>query len=164
MDEKNALIEQGIDILSNKRNVEILEKKVQDLLQLKKRFKGNSSSRHENESSEFIKKCEEVCKHDKKEVNNDSISNIVKPKEENNLSKFKLFVDMYLYSIKNYFEKCLVVLDKLLLVHIPENYKVYDKDNERFIVIDTLNEFETTKDICKEFSLQCITREATHEL
>jgi len=164
MDEKNALIEQGIDVLSNKRNVEILEKKVQDLLQLKKRFKGNSSSRHENESSEFIKKCEEVCKHDKKEVNNDSISNIVKPKEENNLSKFKLFVDMYLYSIKNYFEKCLVVLDKLLLVHIPENYKVYDKDNERFIVIDTLNEFETTKDICKEFSLQCITREATHEL
>ena len=43
-----------------------------------------------------------------KEVNNDSISNIVKPKEENNLSKFKLFVDMYLYSIKNYFENVLL--------------------------------------------------------
>jgi len=157
--EKNALIEKGVDVLSNKRRVEILSKKIEDLLKLKEHFEGNSASRNDKDTSGFIQHCNDLLNGKKKQVNDDSIGNIVKPKDETKISKLESFADMYLVSIKKYIDDAYVVLLKLLDdVSIPEDYKVYDKKGSRYIIINNLSEFDSTKGLCEKFSLKCITR------
>lgn len=156
--EKNALIQKGIDILSNKRRVEILTKKINDLLELKKHFESNSSSRNDKNLNAFIKRCEELLDGKHRVFNDDSIGNIVKPKEETKLAKLEAFVDNYLLSIRKYDDECLSTIDKLSNESIPEDYAVYDKKGQRYIIINDLQEYETTKHICDKFKLRCITR------
>lgn len=156
--EKNALIQKGIDVLSNKRRVEILTKKINDLLELKKHFESNSSSRNDKNLNAFIKRCEELLDGKHRVFNDDSIGNIVKPKEETKLAKLEAFVDNYLLSIRKYDDECLSTIDKLSNESIPEDYAVYDKKGQRYIIINDLQEYETTKHICDKFKLRCITR------
>lgn len=156
--EKNALIQKGIDVLSNKRRVEILTKKINDLLELKKHFESNSSSRNDKNLNAFIKRCEELLDGKHRVFNDDSIGNIVKPKEETKLAKLEAFVDNYLLSIRKYDDECLSTIDKLSNESIPEDYAVYDKKGQRYIIINDLQEYETTKQICDKFKLRCITR------
>ena len=155
--EKNALIQKGIDVLSNKRRVEILTKKINDLLELKKHFESNSSSRNDKNLNAFIKRCEELLDGKHRVFNDDSIGNIVKPKEETKLAKLEAFVDNYLLSIRKYDDECLSTIDKLSNESIPEDYAVYDKKGQRYIIINDLQEYETTKHICDKFKLRCIT-------
>lgn len=156
--EKNALIQKGVDVLSNKRRVEILTKKINDLLDLKKHFESSSSSRNDKNLNAFIKRCEELLDGKHRAFNDDSIGNIVKPKEETKLAKLETFVDSYLLSIKKYDDECLSILENLSKESIPEDYAVYDKKGQRYIIINDLKEFETTKSICDKFKLKCITR------
>lgn len=156
--EKNALIQKGVDVLSNKRRVEILTKKINDLLELKKHFESSSSSRNDKNLNVFIKRCEELLDGKHRAFNDDSIGNIVKPKEETKLAKLEAFVDSYLLSIKKYDDECLSILGNLSKESIPEDYAVYDKKGQRYIIINDLKEFETTKSICDKFKLKCITR------
>lgn len=156
--EKNALIQKGIDVLSNKRRVEILTKKINDLLELNKHFESNSSSRNDKNLNAFIKRCEELLDGKHRVFNDDSIGNIVKPKEETKLAKLEAFVDNYLLSIRKYDDECLSTIDKLSNESIPEDYAVYDKKGQRYIIINDLQEYETTKHICDKFKLRCITR------
>lgn len=158
INEKNALIQKGIDVLSNKRRVEILTKKINDLLELKKHFESNSSSRNDKNLNAFIKRCEELLDGKHRVFNDDSIGNIVKPKEETKLAKLEAFVDNYLLSIRKYDDECLSTIDKLSNESIPEDYAVYDKKGQRYIIINDLQEYETTKHICDKFKLRCITR------
>ena len=74
------------------------------------------------------------------------------------MARVESFVDAYLYSIKIYIENCIVILEKLQAEHVPENYPVYDKGNEKFIVINELGEYEKTLSLCDEFGLKCVTR------
>lgn len=156
--EKNVLIQKGIDVLSNKRRVEILTKKINDLLELKKRFESSSSSRNDKNLNIFIKHCEELLDGKRMVYNDDSIGDIVKPKEETKLAKLEAFVNNYLFLIKKYYDECLEILKKLLNENIPEDYIVYDNNNQRYIVINNLEEFKTTRPICDKFKLKCITR------
>lgn len=156
--EKNALIQKGVDVLSNKRRVEILTKKINDLLELKKHFESSSSSRNDKNLNAFIKRCEELLDGKHRVSNDDSIGNIVKPKEETKLTKLETFVDKYLFSIMKYNDECLSILENLSKESIPEDYAVYDKKGQRYIIINDLKEFETTKSICDKFKLKCITR------
>lgn len=156
--EKNTLIEKGIEVLSNKRRVEILTKKINDLLELKKHFEVNSSSRNDKNLSVFENRCKVLLSNRHIDSNDDSIGNIVKPKEETKISKLEAFVDNHLYSLKKYMESCLQTIVKLQSVHIPEEYPVYDKQGQRYIVITDLSEYEKTRELCNEFLLKCITR------
>ncbi len=157
--EKNALIEKGVEVLSNKRRVEILTKKIEDLLKLKEHFEENSMSRNDKNVNNFIQRCNDLLNGTKKEINDDSIGNIVKPKDETRISKLELFVDTYLVILKKYIEESYKVLCKLYYdVSIPENYKVYDKEENRYIVINDLSEYKSTMELCEKFSLNCITR------
>ena len=125
---------------------------------MKKHFESNSGSRNDKNLNTFIKHCEELLEGKHKVINDDSIGNIVKPKEETKLAKLEAFVENYLFSIKKYDDECLVILDKLSKESIPEDYAVYDKKGQRYIIINNLDEFEKTKSICTEFRLKCITR------
>lgn len=156
--EKTTLIEQGIDVLSNKRRVEILTQKIAGLLELKKRFENTSDTRNDKTLNTFINHCAELLSNHQRNGINDSIGTIVKPKEETKMARVESFVDAYLYSIKKYIENCIVILEKLQAEHVPENYPVYDKGNEKFIVINELGEYEKTLSLCDEFGLKCVTR------
>lgn len=156
--EKEALIKQGKDILSNKRRVEILTQKIADLQELKKRFENNSETRNDKTLNIFIAHCNEVMSNNTHVVTNDSIGTIVKPKEETKTARLESFVDNHLFAIKQYIVNCIELLDKLAAVQIPENYTVYDKNGEKFIVINELDEYEKTKFLREKFTLKCITR------
>lgn len=157
--DKNNLIEKGIEVLNNKRRVENLTKKIDDLIKLKKHFEQSSTMRNEKNTSEFVQRCISLINGENMKVNNDSIGNIIKPKDETKISKLEFFVDANLLAIKEYIDKAYELLLKLSLdVDIPEDYKVYDKNEERYIIINDLSEYESTKEICNKYNLKCIAR------
>ena len=125
---------------------------------MKKHFESSSGSRNDKNLNAFIKHCEELLEGKHKVINDDSIGNIVKPKEETKLAKLEAFVETYLFLIKKYDDECLVTLNKLSKESVPEDYAVYDKKGQRYIIINNLDEFEKTKSICTEFKLKCIAR------
>ncbi|MBR3890924.1 MAG: hypothetical protein IKJ30_02470 [Bacilli bacterium] len=154
--EKRVLIVEGIDVTSNRRSVEILEKKVADLLRLKASFESKANTISDDKGLEvFLDKCNEILNNDK-QIH--SISDIVRTKEITKMAKLKAFVDSYLYAINTYIRNCLSVIDRFRDINIPENYSVYEKNGERYIVIDDLHEYYDTKDLREEFNLKCIAR------
>ena len=153
---KRVLIVEGIDVTSNRRSVEILEKKVADLLRLKASFENKANTISDDKGLEvFLDKCNEILNNDK-QIH--SISDIVRTKEITKMAKLKAFVDSYLYAINTYIRNCLSVIDRFRDINIPENYSVYEKNGERYIVIDDLHEYYDTKDLREEFNLKCIAR------
>ena len=156
--EKSELVKKGIDVLNNKRRVEILTKKIEDLNLLKKKFEGSSTSRNDKSLSVFTKKYDDLISKKKIRVNDDSIGNIVKPKEETKASKLDSFLDNYLVEVHDYILNCIDVLSKLIEEHIPEEYKVLEKDSQRYIVILKEEEYHSTIDLRKEFEIECLTR------
>lgn len=154
--EKKILIAEGVDVISNRRSVEILEKKVSDLLRLKASFESRVNVSNDDTGLEvFMNRCNEIITNDKQIQ---SISDIVRVKEITKMAKLKLFVDNHLYAINSYIKDSLEIIDKLRDIRIPENYSVYDKNGEQYIVIDDLHEYYDTKDLREEFNLKCIAR------
>lgn len=162
--EKQALIDQGKDVLNNKRRIEILTDKINKLQVLKETFKSTACSRNDKDLDGFIQRCENILNDVKEKENDDSIGNIVRPKEETKLSKLDSFMADYLHKIKFYLGDSICVLEDLSKVYIPEEYKVYDYGNERFIAISDLSEYETSYGICDEFHLKCVAKEVQNEL
>ena len=67
-------------------------------------------------------------------------------------------MEKWILSIKNYLEKCIDILRKLSKVQIPEEYIVYEKHGQRYIVIKDLDEVKLTKEICKKYKLEYLVR------
>ena len=159
--EKTALIEQGVNVLTNKRRVEILNKKINDLLMLKKKFSGDSSATASKEHEQFAQLCKAILNRTftpSKVVSNESIENIVKSREEKPEEKLEAFAQNYLYAINEYLISCIEVLNKLSQEQIPENYVVYEKDSQRYVAIDDESEYEQTKTMCNKFNILCLAR------
>lgn len=158
--EKEVLVFMGTDVLNNKRRIEILNKKINDLLALKEKFEGTASSRSDKEADSFISYCKKLingaAKSSKDE--SDSIGKIVNTSEESRLVKLNSFVSNYLKQINDYIVNCILCLKRMKSIDIPEDYPVYEKDNQKYIVIDDLSEFDTTKSMCEKFSLKCLAR------
>jgi len=161
INEKNAQIANGINVLENKRRVDILNSKIEKLLELKKHFEGGSDSRNTKALNDFINNCKKILVNgstDKKILNDDSIGNIVKSKENSDIVKLNNFVSNYLFIISKYMNNCVEVLDKISNIYIPDDYVIYDKNNQRYIVIDDLKEYEDTRVIRDEFNIKCLAR------
>ena len=156
--EKQALVSRGIDVLSNKRRIEILQKKINDLLTLKAKFESNSGARTDKALTAFLAKCEGYLKGEHKKENDDSLGNIVKSKEESKESLLELFASEYLLPLSEYIEKCLYGIYKMCSIDIPDNYTVYDADGKRMIVIEEIEEFYSTKNIQEKYNLNCVVR------
>ena len=72
--EKTTLIEKGVEVLSNKRRVEILNKKINDLLVLKKKFESNSRAVTNKKKTQFLERCREILEqHQNKNQNIESL-------------------------------------------------------------------------------------------
>lgn len=157
--EKEALVLMGTDVLSNKRRIEILNKKIEDLLLLKKKFEGSAASRSSKEADSFINYCKKLV--DGISISSDdsdSIGKIVNTNEGSKLLKLNSFVSNYLKQINDYLVKCVICLKNLKDVHIPEEYPVFEKNSQKYIAIKELTEYEATKGLCQEFSLKCLAR------
>lgn len=157
--EKTTLIEKGIEVLSNKRRVEILNKKINDLLELKKKFESNSGTVTNKKKTQFLDRCREILdQHLNINQNTESIENIVKTKEVSKETLLEHFVTNYLFNIFNFVEKGIKLLERLEIIEIPEHYSVYEKNSQKFIVIENETEFFETKELCNKFDLLCLTR------
>ena len=158
--EKEELISKGVDVLNNKRRVEVLTKKIDDLLVLKAKFEGNAAQRYSKEADDFIKHCKELVYGDAPTLvsDGDSIERIVKTGEESKMAKLNAFVSNYLKQISDYVSNCVDCLKSMKKIQIPEDYPVFEKDGQRFIVIDEIDEYVATKALRDEFALKCLAR------
>lgn len=157
--EKEVLVFMGTDVLSNKRRIEILNKKIKDLLALKDKFEGSAATRSSKEADSFVEYCKKLVNGvSSSSDDSDSIGKIVNTNEGSKLAKLNSFISNYLKQINDYLTKCIVCLKNLKEVHIPEDYPVFEKDGQRYIAISELSEYDTAKELCKEFSLKCLAR------
>lgn len=160
VEEKKALIARGIEVLSNKRRVEILEKKIADLTAMKQRFTGSASARDNKQSDAFLSLCKQVTdgkfNAEKQEI--DSIGNVLTAKELSKLAKLEIFVKTYLYEFNQYIVLMKEILKRFEAVDIPTEYVVYEQDGNRVIAIDSEKEYYDTEDIRKHFNLHCFAR------
>ena len=156
--EKESLIKNGIDKFKNEKRIEDLKNKRDNLLNLKEKFITSSSKINDKSQSEFIDYCCKILSKNKKEIDSDSLVNVIKISNESRIFKLYSFIDKYLLKIKEYIDVSLNILFKLNEIRIPENYKVYEKDKKRYIVIDDISEYELTKELCEQFDLECLTR------
>ena len=158
--EKQSLIEQNIDVLSNKRRIEILNKKINDLLVLKQRFESTTSQRNDKGSSEFEAFCKRVIKGTfaKHSTNDESIGNVIKQNENNKMVKLYSFVETSLKDFAEYINSLYGELYKCVKIDIPNDYTVYDKEGNHYIVINSLSEYSKTKELREKYNLKCIAR------
>ena len=153
------MIEKGEDVLKNTSRVRTLEKKISDLQALKKRFEGTSSNRDSKELKSFIDKCNDVILGRYKVFDSDeSIGQVLEKTEKTKMMMLNSFVVKYLYVFNAFMEKAISIVEKLLEIEIPEEYQVFEKDEQRYIVINKLKEYDETKTIREKFNLLCLTR------
>ena len=156
---EEVLVFMGTDVLSNKRRIEILNKKIEDLLTLKEKFEGSAASRSSKEADSFVEYCKKLVIGTSSSIDDsDSIGKIVNTSEGSKLAKLNSFVSNYLKQINDYLTKCIVCLKNMREIHIPEDYPVFEKDGQRYIALSELSEFNATIELCKEFSLKCLAR------
>jgi hypothetical protein len=157
--EKKALIEQGVEVLKNTSRVKTLEKKISDLLLLKKRFEGTSSNRDSKELQTFIRMCKDVIDGCYKIVESEeTIGQVLEKTEKTKMMMLSAFVVKYLFIFNSFMDKAISIVEKLLDIEIPENYQVFEKDELKYIVINESKEYEETKTIREKFNLLCLTR------
>ena len=160
IEEKKALIAQKIEVLSNKRRVEILEKKIADLTAMKQRFTGSASERDNKQLDVFLTICRQVIEGKFVEGNReiDSIGNVLSAKEVTKIAKLELFVKSYLYEFNKLMISAKEILTKFEAIDIPTDYVVYEQDGKRVIAIESEQEYFDTENIRKHFNLNCVVR------
>lgn len=157
--EKRALIEKGIDVLKNTSRVKTLEKKISDLLDLKKRFEGTASKRDSMELQGFLQKCNDVIAGRYKVITNEeSIGHVLGRTKTTKMMMLNSFVVKYLYGFNEFMGKLMSLIKQLLAIEIPEDYQVFEKEGQRYIVINEIKEYGETKAIREKFNILCLTR------
>lgn len=157
--EKETLVFAGIDVLENKRRIEMLNKKIKDLLVLKNKFESSSVSRLDKEASSFALYCKNLVKDiSSTTIDSDSIEKIVSANEKSKLTKLYNFATNYLKQINDYLIKSINCLKNMKGIRIPEEYPVFEKEKQRYIVLNDLSEYESSKAIREEFFLKCLAR------
>lgn len=160
IEEKKALIDKGIEVLSNKRRVEILEKKIADLTVMKQRFSGSAAVRDNKQLITFLTLCKQVVEgkfvEEKREV--DSIGNLLAAKEASKIARLELFVKTYLYEFNQFVIAAKEILKQFKTIDVLTDYIVYEQDGKRVIAIECEQEFYDTENIRKHFNIYCVAR------
>jgi hypothetical protein len=158
--EKEALIARGVEVLSNKRRVEILQKKIADLQRMKAQFEARSGGVSDKSREAFLARCRALA--EGKELASgavdDSIGNVLRAKEITKAMLLEDFVQKHLHALCQYFKASIPILQKLCEIDIPEDYRVYDKNDERYIVLDDVKEYAKTKAIREKYNLKALAR------
>jgi hypothetical protein len=159
IEEKKTLIAKGVEVLASKRRIEVLERKIKELLLLKTKFEGSSSNRNSKTVDDFVAKCKAFLVGEKKTIESEeSIGNVIQKSEETKAMKLEEFAEKWISSFNQFLLTAEGVLQELLGVDIPEDYVLYERDGKRFIVIDELQEYSKTQDLCTHFNAKCLAR------
>ncbi len=152
--DKEKEIKENKNILANKHRIEDLKSKISELNKIKQNNL-QQDSQYNLKIQAFNKDCES-------NQNNDFIDNKVSIVLQKNTSpqdeQFKSIIKHSLYNFKKYLLNCHHILTKFKRVELPEDYVVYEKDGQNYIVIDALEDFIQSKNIRKKFNLQCLVR------
>ena len=129
------------------------------LLALKEKFEGSATIRSNKEADSFLIYCKKLINGMPSSLDDsDSIGKIVNTNESSKLVKLKSFVSNYLKQISDYLANSITCLKKMNSIDIPEDYPVFEKSGQRYIVINELSEYDATKSMCEKFSLKCLAR------
>lgn len=159
IEEKKTLIAQGVEVLASKRRIEVLERKIKELLLLKTKFEGSSSNRNSKTVDDFIAKCKGFLVSEKKTIaSEESIGNVIQKSEETKAMKLEEFAEKWISRFNQFLLTAERLLQELLGVDIPEDYVLYEREGKRFIVIDELQEYSKTQDLCTHFNAECLAR------
>lgn len=166
IDEKRILVAQGTEVLSNKRRIEILEKKISDLTALKQKFTSGASTRDNKQIEAFISFCKNVLNgtYMEKSGRGDSISGVIPIKQNVVLMKLIDFIKTDLRKIHDLFDSLKEIANKFSEIDIPTEYIVYSQNGQRVIAIDTEQEYCDTETIQKKYNLHCKARRQGNEL
>lgn len=156
--QKEDLIKSGKDILANKNRVEILKNKIETLNILKDQLKERSCSVLNKDNENFLRYCNNLISNNLIELNEDSIANIIKIKEESKTKKLVAFANKYLFKLKEFLNISINILNDLKNEDIPEYYKVYEKEGQRYIAISNLNEYSSSLEIRKKYNILCLAK------
>lgn len=156
--EKEACIEQNIDVLQSKRRIEILKHKIEELQKIKERLTTVQTSNTENSKQVFINYCEQLLNGIAAETNEDSVSSIVHGREQSKQERLNDFLQIWLKPVKDSLDKLIDLLAKMETIDVPENYIVYDHAKKRYIVIESEDEYLQTLQIQEKYHLQCVVR------
>lgn len=158
--DKEKLIQDNIEVLSNKKRIEILSKKIEDLELLKQQFESKENSRDITVKDSFCFNYNKwINKQQTDFLHFDSVTGVVK-KEASQSGKFENLLEKYLYTFNDYYDKFLNYLKKVdnrLL--FPLNYTVYEKDKKNYIIIDSIDEFYNTAKLCEKYNILTIAKE-----
>lgn len=158
IEEKTALIEQGIEVLSNRDRIKRLEKKIADLTALKTKFASGASTRDNRQAEAFAEFCKSVLSGVYEENNQsvDSIGNVITVKQDTKLSGLETFVKKRLRVLYAFFNEVKSVADGCAKLDIPSEYIVYTQNGRRVIAIESEREYYETADLRKRFNVSCV--------
>lgn len=162
IEDKKALIAEGVMVLSNKQRVESLEKKVAELRALKEKFIDSASAKNTKHVQEFLYQCEIIIEkglvEQTTETETDSIGDVLMQREETKLEKLDLFVKKYLYNFNIFILNLERILNEFKTVDVPTDYLVYEQNGRNVIAIDCEQEFFDTQELQKHYNIECLAR------
>lgn len=89
----------------------------------------------------------------------DSVTGIVK-KDLSKSEQFENLLEESLYGFNEYYDNFVSLLKQIIKCLVfPLEYTVYEKNNQNFIVINSLEENESVKNICKKYNLFTVAKE-----
>ena len=108
--EKQACIDQNIDVLQSKRRIEILQHKIEELNKIKERIVTIQTANTANGREAFIARCKKLLIGDSLAANEDSVSSIVHGKEKSQQELLNDFLQMWLQPVNDLLCKLIYLL------------------------------------------------------
>ena len=158
IDEKTQLIRQGENVLGNELDIKRLTMEIESLEKIKSNFQAQAVAHNSKALEEYKTRCEQIASGLLVEkVIDDSVGDVIR-QNKSNAELFDIFTAQYLISLRQFLQQLLPLAEKLTQIDIPEDYVVYDKNGKRYIVIDSLTEYENTLPIQQKYKLSCLAR------
>ena len=156
--EKEKDIRNNLNVLQNKRRIEILKNKIDGLIKIKDQFTKRRSSEMVNKQEAFVSWCKNVLNGEIPKVEANSVSTIVNCKELSKNEKLNNFLKKRLFAIKSTLLKLIDVICLMQKIDVPEEYVVFDYQGKHYITIDSEDEFYKTKYIQEKYNILCVAR------
>lgn len=156
--EKEEQIRQSVNVLQNKRRIEILRQKIKDLQQIQGRISSVQSARSVTDREVFVARCHKILSGDDTDVETDSVSTIVHGAERSKNERLDDFLQAWLKPIDDALNLRINLIMQMQKIDVPEDYVVYDHAGKRYIVIEREDEYQKTMDLQKKYNLQCVVR------
>lgn len=153
---KQQLIDQDIDALSNRIRIENLREKIDKLNVIKDKYKqsllGDGLS-IDDECKIFVDNCHKVIDDPSCPFEYEHFSN------NESVASLNNFISNYLGYIAQLCTKCTELSKTINDLSLPNDYVIYEKEGQKYIVISSLDEYKKTKDLREKYNLKYLVRQ-----